>query len=177
MKNHSIRLFVALAFVVATAPTWACGIVYGKDWAFLAETPLGWSSGCHKQAMEGTAITLWPAQQKPEASDAIIYVTVSTKDIPTLHDFASDARAVFKLAAPSVIVTELEAPAVSPKVKIELVAFSRAPPGDREEMVAYIEGPTAYFIVVLTAESAQALVTHKADFLSFVAKFIPMERR
>ena len=127
--------------------------------------------------MEGTAITLWPTLQKPDNSDSLIYVTVSAKELPTLHDFASDAIAVFKLTAPSVRVSALEAPAVSPKVKIEMMAFSAAPPGNREEMVAYIEGPTAYFIVAITAESAQALAARRADFLSFVVKFVPMERK
>jgi hypothetical protein len=177
MKNHLPRLLLALGLLVGSTANWACGIVYGKDWAFLAETPTGWSSACHKQAMEGTAITLWRTDQRPNSSDSLIYVTVSTKELPTLHAFAKDAVARFKSSAPSVRVSALESPEVSPKVSVELVSFSGAPPGDREELVAYIEGPTAYFIAVITAESAKALAARRQDFLAFLSKFVPMERR
>ena len=177
MKLRLLRPLLAFVLVIGNAPTWACGVVYGKDWAFLTETPIGWSSACHKQAMEGTAITLWPTTQKPNSSDSLIYVTVNAKELPTLHDFARDAIARFQASAPSVKVSTLEAPAASPKVRIELAAFAGAPPGDREELVAYIEGPTAYFIAVITSESAQALAARKTDFLAFVSKFVPMERR
>lgn len=177
MKNRLLRLLLTVALLLASSANWACSIVYGRDWAFLTETPAGWSSACYKQAMAGTAITLWPANQKPDSSDSLIYVTVSTKDLPTLQAFARDAITRFKSSAPTVRVSELESPEASPKVKIELVAFSGAPPGDREELVAYIEGPTAYFIAVITAESAHALAARKTDFLAFVSKFAPMEKR
>ena len=177
MKNYVPRLLLALVLLMGSTANWACGIVYGKDWAFLTETPTGWSSACHKQAMEGTAITLWRTDQKLDLSDALIYVTVSTKDLPTLHAFATDAVARFKASAPTVRVSVLEQPEVSPKVSVEMVSFSGAPPGDREELVAYIEGPTAYFIAVITAESAKALTARRQDFLAFVSKFVPMERR
>lgn len=177
MTNPLPHLLLALGLLLSSSASWACGIVYGKDWAFLDETPAGWSSACHKQAMEGTAITLWRSDQKPDSYDSLIYVTVSTKDLPTLHAFASDAVARFKSSAPTVKVSTLEPPEASPNVKVELVAFSGAPPGDREELVAYIEGPTAYFIAVITAESAQALAARRTDFFAFVSKFVPMERR
>ena len=177
MKNTLPRIFLALGLLACSSANWACGIVYGKDWAFVTEAPTGWSSACHKQAMDGTAITLWRADQKPDSADSLIYVTVSTKDLPTLQAFASDAIAKFKSAAPSVKVSMLEPPEVSPKVNVQLVAFSNAPPGDREELVAYIEGPTAYFIAVITAQSAKALAARRQDFLAFVSKFVPMERR
>lgn len=177
MSSRLLPLFLAVGLGVGSSTAWACGIVYGKDWAFVADTPAGWSSACHKQAMEGTAITLWPAAQRPASSDSLIYVTVSAKELPTLHAFASDAIARFKASAPTVRVSELEPPTTSPKVTVEMVAFSGAPPGTREELVAYIEGPTAYFIAVLTSESAPALASRRTDFLGFVSKFVPMERR
>jgi len=177
MKTRLLRLLLTLGLLICSSASWACDIVYGKDWAFVTETPAGWVSACHKQAMEGTAITLWPTSQKPDSSDSLIYVTVSTKELPTLSAFASDAMARFKSTAPSVRVRELQSPAAAPGVKAELVAFSGAPPGEREELVAYIEGPTAYFIAVITAESAQVLAAREMDFLAFVSKFVPMERR
>jgi hypothetical protein len=127
--------------------------------------------------MQGTAITLWRSDQKPESADSLIYVTVSTKDLPTLQAFASDAIARFRSSAPAVRVRLLEPPLASPKVKVQLVGFSNAPPGDREELVAYIEGPSAYFIAVVTSESAKALAARKQDFLAFVSKFVPMQRQ
>jgi len=177
MKNSAHRHILALGLLVCSSANWACGIVYGEDWAFLTETPKGWTSVCHKQAMQGTAITLWRSDQKPDSADSLIYVTVSTKDLATLHAFATDAIARFKSSAPSVRVSSLEPPQTAPQVKVELVSFSGAPPGDREELVAYIEGPTAYFIAVITAESANTLAGRRQDFLAFVSKFVPMERR
>lgn len=100
-----------------------------------------------------------------------------TKEPSTLLDFASDAIAVFKSSAPTVKVTELESPKTSPQVKALLVAFSAAPAGYHEELVAYVEGPTAYFIAVITSESAATLAKYRLDFLDFVSKFIPMEWR
>jgi hypothetical protein len=177
MNKRLIRFLLAIGLLACSSVSWACVIVYGKDWAFLTETPTGWSSACHKEAMEGTAITLWRSDQKPDSADSLIYVTVSTKDLPTLHAFASDAITRFKSFAPSVKVSLLELPEPLQKIKVELVGFSGAPPGDREELVAYIEGPTAYFTAVLTAESAKALDARRQDFLTFVSEFRPMERR
>jgi hypothetical protein len=177
MNSMSSRLLATLGLLAFATSSWACGIVYGKDWAFLAVTPAGWSSACHKQAMQGTAITLWRTDQKPDSADSLIYVTVSSKDLPSLEAFASDAIERFKSAASSVKVSQLEPPAASAASKVQLFAFSGAPPGDRQELVAYIEGPTAYFIAVITAESPVALAVRKQDYLMFVSKFSPMERR
>ena len=178
MRIHLIRWLTIAALQITAASSWACSIVYGKDWAFLADAPPGWSSACHTQALQGTVITLWPTAQRRDASDSLIYVTVSGKQgLPSLREFAADAIARFKVSAPSVRVSTLEVSEVASSVNMELVAFSGAPPGSREELVAYIEGPTAYFIAVLTAPSTQVLAERRSGFIAFVSRFSPMERQ
>ena len=45
--------------------------------------------------------------------------------------------------------------------------------GDRDELVAYIKGPTAYFIVVLTTQSAAMTATYRPAFKAFLGSFSP----
>ena len=169
-------LLFVLAFSFISARALACGIVYGKDWAFLTQTPEGWSDACHTQAMQGTVITLWPSGQRADQAEAIMYATVSAKDFLTLHEFAVDAQTRFKTSSAKSLVSAIEVPSHPAKVNYELIAISAAP-GNREELVAYVEGPTTYFIVVITAKSASVLATHREAFMQFVAGFVPMERK
>ena len=172
-----IRCLVASLVMLLTAPCWACNIVYGKDWALLSQNPEGWSSACHTQAMPGTILTLWPTDQGPRTTDALIYVTVSAKGSHELSEFVADAQARFVASAKTTTLRKLDAPPTPQNLQLELVAISGAPPGSREEMVAYFSGPTAFYIAVLTAESASVLTKHKAAFLQFLNGLNPIERK
>ena len=175
--NPYIRILVLLCTALSAQAALACSIVYGKDWAYAVEPPPGWSSACHDSAAPGTTITLWPSSSSPQAADALIYVTVSTKGQQTLQEFASDALKRFKDAAPAARSRAFTDKTPELKFNVTWIALSGAPPGTREELVAYIEGPTAFFIAVVSAESADVLAKRRADFIAFVSKFIPMERR
>ena len=48
--------------------------------------------------------------------------------------------------------------------------------GNRDELVAYVEGPAAYYMIVLTAVSAGDLENHRAALIEFLEGFIPMTR-
>jgi hypothetical protein len=174
---HLIRRIALVLLLLWSLPSLACNIVYGKDWAFLSTTPEGWASACHTKAMLGTAITLWPSNQRPDQAEAFMYATVSTKDLPTLAAFAAEEQSRFRKSSPASKVSAVEVEVHPAKVQYQVVAISAAPPGDREELVAYVEGPTAFFIVVMTADSATAIEKHRTTFMNYLRTFAPMERK
>jgi hypothetical protein len=153
----------------------ACGIVYGSDWAFLAQAPEDWVESCGEAAMDRTAITLWPAGQTPERADALMYVTVSGKGGQDLQGFAAGEVARFTASSQGSIVTHLPVASTKPSAPRRLVHIADAP-GARDELVAYVEGPTRFFIIVLSADSAALRRKYRSAFDRFVADFEPMER-
>lgn len=170
-----IRRALSIALcLLASAPALACSIVYGKDWAFTSEIPERWSGACHTEAMAGTAMTLWPSAQRPDQADALIYVTVSARDLPSIGAFAADEQSRTREASPQSVVA-LDA-TVTRRDGIQVVSVSKAA-GGREELVAYVEGPTAYFVIVLTATSESALSARRPGFVKFLESFRPMERK
>ena len=171
------RFAMALLLLIGlSSPAFACGIVYGSDWAFLSEDPAGWDSACADQSLDGTAITLWPAKEGPTNASAIIYVTVSDKDPAGLKAFANDEQERFKKSSPISRVSAVPTPAKTGKFSYVLARFNNAP-GKREELVAYLEGPTANFVLVLSADSAAAFNAYRPAFLEYVARFVPMTRK
>jgi hypothetical protein len=177
MNNGMCRTLLTLAILIgASMPAAACSIVYGSDWAFASETPKNWESACGNSAMEGTSITLWPAKESPSNASALIYVTVSDKDPAGLAAFAEDEQAKFKRSSPASSVSQLSAPPETHKFKYVLARYNHAS-GNREELVAYMEGPNVYYIIVLTAKSEAVLATYRSAFLEYVEGFIPMERK
>ena len=164
-----------LTLALLPLPTLACGIVYGADWAFVSQTPDGWSEACGKEAMDKTAITLWPASQASDRSDALMYVTVSGKGEQSLDAFADEEIARFRASSKRSMVSAVRiAPALGSARR--LVHITNAP-GGHDELVAYIEGPTSFFIVVLSADSLALQQKYRAAFDEYLANFIPMERR
>jgi hypothetical protein len=169
-RIFGILFVVLLAFPVQAI---ACGIVYGSNWGFISETPDGWAAACGNGAMSGTAVTLWPKEQNPSASDALIYVTVSDKGKETLDDFIAEDIKGFKakaLKARREVTVENILPSLS---KARMVRFIDTA-GKQYERVAYVEGPTAYFIVVLSADSQVHEQKYRPVFENYLAAFTPM---
>lgn len=106
-----------------------------------------------------------------------LHPKVSTKVLQSLGAFSSDEQSRFKESSPTSKISPLEAEAHPAKIKYEVVAISAAPPGNREELVAYVEGPTVYFIVVMTADSHAAIERHRDTFMSYLRGFTPMDRK
>ncbi len=159
-----------------STPVVACGIVYGSNWAFVSEPPEGWDSACGEKSMEGTSLTLWPAKQGPSKASVYIYVTVSDKDPAGLKAFAEQEQSNFKELSPELQVSALPTSPRTDKHDYVLVRLKNAS-GKREEIAAYLEGPSVYFIIVLTADSTATLANYKSVFLKYVADFIPMVRK
>ena len=165
------------ASAIAT-PQDACNIVYGDNWAFLAEAPRGWSSACGNQAMSGTVLTLWPSSEPTDAIKAAMYVTVSALGHESLDDFVKgDIENTLTEHAKSKAENAQQPPMHIGKVKVlsptrRLVRVEHAI-GDRNELVAYIKGPTAYYIVVLTTQSAAMTATYRPAFKAFLGSFSP----
>jgi hypothetical protein len=149
----------------------ACDIVNGSNWAFISQAPSGWTAACGDDAMKETAITLWPQEQSPSAAHALIYVTVSGKENDNLASFVQGEIARYRAEATDQEKPEFEPqPEVSPTRRLVHVANAT---GGRDELVEYIEGPTAYFIVVLTTESPVATKQYLAAYQAFLDSFSP----
>jgi hypothetical protein len=165
-----VPLLLALA-ALAPAGVNPCGIVYGQDWAFISQAPAGWKIACGSEAMDSTAITLWPEKQSSDKAEALIYVTVSAKDGVDLPAFVAGEITKFKAEAPHPADLVIE-PLPNPSHSRRLVHYGHST-GERDETVEYIEGPTAYYIVVLTADSIEASKRYRAAYDKFLDSFSP----
>lgn len=168
------RIFAAAALAIAVAVPFgseACGIVYGEDWAFISQAPSGWIAACGDDAMQETAITLWPQEQDPGAAQALIYVTVSGKDSENLASFVQSEITRYRAEARDSrnLAIEIQ-PDISPTRKLVHVVNAT---GGRDELVQYIEGPSAFFIVVLTAASPALTKQYEAAYQAFLDSFSP----
>jgi hypothetical protein len=166
---------MALVLALLPLPSVACGIVYGSDWAFVAQAPEDWAEACGDEAMDETALTLWPANQTPDQADALMYVTVSDKARQSLQAFAEQEIARFKASSKTSVLSDLPAASSKGDAVRRLVHITDAP-GGRDEFVAYVEGPTSFFIIVLSADSSALGQKYRPIFDQFVADFYPMER-
>jgi hypothetical protein len=165
---------MALVLALLPLPSVACGIVYGSDWAFVAQAPKDWAEACGDKAMDETALTLWPANQNPNHADALMYVTVSGKGRQSLQAFAEQEIARFKASSKKSTLSDL--PAASKVGAVQRLVHITDAPGGRDELVAYVEGPTSFFIIVLSADSPALEQKYRPVFDQFVADFYPMER-
>lgn len=153
----------------------ACGIIYGKDWALMLEPPAHWEAACGNKAMEGTVITLWPSESGPKEAKSLMYVTVSLKEPTPLNAFAEDEQARYLRTAKNVSAKPLRLP--SNLLKVNAFAFELSPDAPaRQEYIAYIEGPTAYFILVLSSSDANELGRQRQNFFAAIEHFVPMKR-
>jgi len=102
-----------------------------------------------------------------------MYVTVSAKDEASLPAFVNSSQRIFRQKAPNVVFVSLESP--EPTLKLSALYFSATgDPGGNVERIAYIEGPTAYFIVVLSARTSEALGQAQPAFRELLQSFAPM---
>jgi len=105
-----------------------------------------------------------------------MYVTVNGKEDPSLEAFAAAEQQRFRAIAPKVKVMPA-GPMVAANGKRALVVRLSGDLGQNHELVAYTEGPTAYFIVVLSARNPQALEEHRPAFQALLQSFSPMKRQ
>jgi hypothetical protein len=148
-----------------------CGIVFGSDWAFAFSAPARWVTQCHGEKSVNAALALWPQGTTFAAAPAVMYVTVNEKNPRSLVLFAADGQQRLRSGGPNVTV-RFE-PGLSVGGGAAALAFRVT--GDRNhELVAYLEGSTRFFVVVMSARKAESLDEHKAAFQALLKSFVPM---
>lgn len=180
-----LRGFVVILILVAMAQqstyagtathdaiTYAFGVVYGNNWGFMYRTPPGWTYATCGAALQNTVITLWPKGQHSNPATTVIYVTVAPRGQTGLSDFIRAEIARFKaddpISAKSVFGRQT---IISPTRRLIHIAHSA---GNRDELIEYIQGRTAYFIAVLTSVSPAATSRYRAAFNAFLDSFTPV---
>lgn len=172
--NRFLPWFVALVVAAASAHAESdCNIIYGRDWAFAFSTPAKWSSLCQAERLIGAPVAFWPAGSTFADSAAVMYVNVSAKDEPSLADFVKSSQTLFRQQAPNVVFVQLEPVEAMPKLRA-LHFSASGDPGGNVERITYVEGPTAYFILVLSARTAKALEQAQPAFRELLQSFSPM---
>jgi hypothetical protein len=172
--DRLLSYYVALTFTIAAAHVQAdCSIVYGKDWAFAFSTPAKWSSLCGAERLAGVPLALWPVDSTFENSAAVMYVNVSSKDEPSLEKFVAFSQSQFRRQAPKVAFVPLKPIEGNPQLRA-LHFSASGDPGGNVERLAYVEGPTAYFILVLSARTPKALEQAQPAYINLLRSFSPM---
>ena len=82
----------------------------------------------------------------------------------------------FRATAPKAKVSPVEPMAVADGKRALVVRLS-GDPGQNHELVAYTQGPTAYFIVVLSARGVKALEEYRPAFQALLQSFAAMEQQ
>lgn len=166
-------LLATAALLVACAANASCQIAYGASWAIGFETPKGWKSACGVDAQLGAPIALWPSGSTFADAAAVMYINVSIKDPPTLPAFAEYSQRQFRAQAPNVSFSPLKTGAHIRNAKI--LSFSaKGDPGGNSESISYIEGPSAFFIAVVSARTPQALENARPAYIDLLKSLIPM---
>ena len=153
------------------AITYAFGVVYGIGWGFMYRTPSGWTAATCGSAMHDTVITLWPKDSPSSQPETVMYVTAALRDKINFSTFVRDEITRYKANDPVTAKTVYSNQTiVSPTRRLIHIAHSA---GNRDELVEYIEGRRAYFIVVLTSESPAATARYRPAFNAFLNSFTP----
>jgi hypothetical protein len=174
LTSRLLSCVLALIFVVAPAHAQShCSIVYGKDWAFAFSTPARWSSLCGAERLVGAPVAFWPVGSTFADSAAVMYVNVSIKDERSLPEFVRSSQSLFRQQAPNVNFVPLQP--IEATRNVRALHFSASgDPGGNVERLTYVEGPTAYFILVLSARTPQALEQAQPAFRELLQSFAPM---
>ena len=174
MTRRLILLF-ALCLTAGRANADAgCGIIFGSDWAFAFSAPARWTAQCSAQQTAGAAVTLWPQGTLTAAAPAMMYVTVTVKNRRSLALFAADAQQRLRSDKPNLAVRFV--PGMSIAGGVAALVF-RATDARNHELIAYVEGPTRFFAVVMSARSEKSLEDYRGAFKSLLNSFVPMRVR
>lgn len=175
MLSMKWLLVVLLALPVTAGRAEAeagCGIVFGNDWAFAFSAPAQWAAQCRTETTAGAALRLWPRETTFADAPVSMTVTVREKNPRSLALFAADEQQRFRSGKPNVTVR------FEPGFPVGGGAAGlvfRATDERNHEFIAYLEGPTRFFVVVMSARTAESLEAHRADFKSLLNSFVPMK--
>lgn len=177
MKFYRMYFFAVLIIMGISSAAFSCDIVYGDNWAFSNKAPENWIGGCNELAMEGTAVSYWPSKQSQQNSDSYIYVTVSTKsNLNDISEFISQEQSRFKADLPNVKFSKIEDSKNSNADIKHFYKVSYNNSSGRSEFIVYRESETAYFIIIMTANTESILLKHKSEFIAFNKSFVPMKK-
>ena len=172
MKRLLVLVFVLFGTASWTNADAGCGIVFGSDWAFTFSAPARWISQCRAGTAAGAALALWPQGTTVAEAPAVMSVTVNEKHRHSLALFAADEQQRRRTDAPNVTV-RFE-PGMSVGGRAGALVFRAT--GDRNhELIAYVEGPTRFFVVEVSARNARSLDESKGAFQSLLNSFVAMK--
>ena len=170
----SRQLLLSLILCLTSPAVLACNIIYGKEWAFVSQPPEGWNGYCGDEAPPGTNLLMLPEGKTWEDTDAVLYVSVFDRTQPDLAAFVRDEQKSFLAESPSAKITPLQLPGKARPGMI-LTRIDGAG-GGKYELAAYAEGPHAYYMIVLSNDSAALRERNRAAFVDYLDGFHAMER-
>lgn len=178
MKTRMCCIVCVLVLGISIAASTAdaeggCSIMYGSDWAFTFATPDHWMSLCGAERAVGAALALWPQGTTFADAPAIMYVSVNEKSGLTLEEFTADEQRRFRADAPQLTIHS-ERPMVAGGGHRALVYSLSGDPGGNHELVGYVEGPTAFFILVVSSRNAESLERSRSAYHALIKSFVPM---
>ena len=171
MKRTLVILFVLCVTAAWAKADGGCGLVFGGDWAFAFSTPSRWVSQCRAEKSADVAL-LWPLGTTFGDAPAVMRVSVNEKRRHSLALFAADDQQRFRSEKPDATV-RFE-PGMSVSGGAAALVF-RATEGRNDELIAYVEGPTRFFVVAISARRAHSLDEYKGAFQSLLNSFVPMK--
>ena len=171
MKRALVAAFFLCVIVARANADAGCGLVFGGDWAFAFSTPARWVSQCRAEKSADVAL-LWPLGTTFADAPAVIRVTVNEKRRHSLALFAADEQQRFRSNKPNATV-RFE-PGMSVNGGNAALVF-RATENRNDELIAYVEGPTRFFTVAISARHAHSLDEYKGAFQSLLNSFVPMK--
>ena len=165
---------LSLLLASVSPAAFACNVIYGNDWAFVSQPPPGWSDYCGDDVPSGMNLALLPKGKTWDDTHAVLYVSVFDRTQPNLAAFIRDEDKSFRAESPSVKIAPLQLP-VKKRPGMVFARIDGALDG-KYELVAYAEGPNAYYLIVLSNDSAALRDRNRAAFVEYLDSFRAMKR-
>lgn len=172
--NLPSKWLLSLSLLLASPAAFACNVIYGENWAFLSQAPAGWIGYCGDDVPTGMNLAMLPEGKTWENTHAVLYVSVFDRTQPDLAAFIRDEEKSFRAESRSVKIAPLQLPGK----KRPGMVFARIDGAldGKYELVAYAEGPNAYYLIVLSNDSAALRERNRAAFVEYLDGFHTMER-
>jgi len=170
-----VTRLLAVVFVLGLTASSAnadagCGVVFGSDWAFAVSTPARWLSVCQSGKAAGAALALWPEGTLLAHAPAVMSVKVTDKNRRSLALFAADEQQRLRASKPKATV-RFE-PGLSVNGRPALVFRVNDP--RTHQLIAYVEGPTRFFVIAISAGTPKSLQESRGAFQTMLNSFMPM---
>ncbi len=146
------------------------GILYGDDHAFALTAPKGWVLDNDSGVSDGLYAVFYPKGGSWTGSPAVMYGKGESKDLEhhqTIRQFISNDSSQFMQQYSSARISDEPPlrPGPDSKAIVRKFLYSRA------DLIAYIDAPKAVIMIVLSANSTQALEQASDSFKELVASY------